>query len=222
MRLVFLGSPGAGKGTQAAVLRARHGVAHISTGDILRDNVKEGTPLGKTAREYMDSGRLVPDEVIIGMMEERLVQPDCRKGFILDGFPRTVPQAAALDVLLERLGMDLDGVVLFDAPVDVVVERLTGRRVCGKCGAIFHAVFKKPLVPGVCDLCGGDLMQREDDSKDVVLKRLDVYLEQTAPLTGYYEKRKNLVRVDAARDGAMVIEEIEKIYGRSDDIAEER
>jgi len=222
MRLVFLGSPGAGKGTQAAVMKARHGVAHISTGDILRDNVKEGTSLGKTAREYMDSGRLVPDEVIIGMMEERLVQPDCRKGFILDCFPRTVPQAEALDVLLERLGMDLDGVVLFDVTEDVVVERLTGRMVCGKCGAIFHRVFKKSLVPGMCDLCGGDLIQREDDSKDVVLRRLGVYIEQTAPLKDYYEKRKNLFRVDASQDGARVIAEIERIFGRRNDIAEER
>lgn len=218
MRLIFLGSPGAGKGTQAAVIKERHNVAHISTGDILRDNVKGGTPLGKIAKEYMDSGRLVPDEVIIGMMEKRLVKPDCKNGFILDGFPRTVPQAEALDSLLEKLGMVLDGVVLFDVAPHVVVERLTGRRVCGKCGAIFHASFRKPRVPGVCDLCGGEIVQRDDDREEVVLKRLDVYKEQTAPLIGYYERKKNLVRVDAGQDGARVVADIEKAFGRPDDI----
>ncbi len=222
MRLIFLGSPGAGKGTQAAVLKERHGVAHISTGDILRDNVRNGTVLGTAAKGYMDSGRLVPDDVIISMMEERLVQPDCKKGFILDGFPRTVPQAEALDVLLERLGIVLDGVVLFDVPGKVVVERLTGRRVCGKCGAVFHATFKKTRVPGICDLCGGDLVQREDDKEEVVLKRLAVYEEQTAPLIGYYERKKNLVRVDASQDGRKVLEDIEKSFGRRNDFDQER
>lgn len=222
MRLIFLGSPGAGKGTQAAVLKERHGVAHISTGDILRDNVKGGTPLGKTAKEYMDSGRLVPDDVIIGMMEERLVQPDCRKGFILDGFPRTVPQAEALDALLGRLGMALDGVVLFDVTADVVVKRLTGRRVCDKCGAIFHVLFRKPRVQGICDLCGGNIVQRDDDREEVVLKRLDVYDEQTAPLIGYYERKKNLVRVDAGQDGAKVVADIERAFGRHNDIDQKR
>lgn len=218
MRLIFLGSPGAGKGTQAAVLKERHCLAHISTGDILRDNVKGGTQLGKTAREYMDSGRLVPDDVIIKMMEKRLIQPDCEKGFILDGFPRTVPQAEALDALLEKLGMDLDGVVLFDIAPEVVLERLTGRRVCGKCGAIFHALFKKPSVPGICDSCGGEIVQRDDDREEVVLKRLDVYNEQTAPLIGYYERRKNLFRVDAGRDGSMVVADIERAFGSRNDI----
>ncbi|GAB6280496.1 MAG: adenylate kinase [Thermovirga sp.] len=222
MRLIFLGSPGAGKGTQAAVLKERHGVAHISTGDILRDNVKGGTPLGKTAKEYMDSGRLVPDDVIIGMMEKRLVQPDCRKGFILDGFPRTVPQAEALDALLGRLGMALDGVVLFDVTADVVVKRLTGRRVCDKCGAIFHVLFRKPRVQGICDLCGGNIVQRDDDREEVVLKRLDVYDEQTAPLIGYYERKKNLVRVDAGQDGAKVVADIERAFGRHNDIDQKR
>ncbi|MDT8285219.1 MAG: adenylate kinase, partial [Thermovirgaceae bacterium] len=197
-------------------------VAHISTGDILRDNVRNGTVLGTAAKGYMDSGRLVPDDVIISMMEERLVQPDCKKGFILDGFPRTVPQAEALDVLLERLGIVLDGVVLFDVPGKVVVERLSGRRVCGKCGAVFHATFKETRVPGICDLCGGDLVQREDDKEEVVLKRLAVYEEQTAPLIGYYERKKNLVRVDASQDGRKVLEDIEKSFGRRNDFDQER
>ncbi|MDO9509020.1 MAG: adenylate kinase [Thermovirgaceae bacterium] len=222
MRLIFLGSPGAGKGTQAAVLRERHSVAHVSTGDILRDNVRGGTPLGKTAREYMDSGRLVPDDVIIAMMEERLAQADCKKGFILDGFPRTVPQAEALDVLLERLGIVVDAVVLFDVPDELVVERLTGRRVCGNCGAIFHAVFKKTSVPGICDLCGEEVVQRDDDSEEVVLKRLEVYKKQTTPLTGYYERKKTLVRVDAGQCGAKVVADIEKAVGRRNDIDQER
>jgi adenylate kinase len=213
MKVIFLGPPGAGKGTQAAVLRERHDIVHISTGDILRDNVKGGTALGKTAREYMDAGKLVPDDVIIAMMEERLAGPDCQKGFILDGFPRTVPQAEALDGLLSKLGIQLDGVILFEIDRDLVVERLTGRRVCGNCGEIYNVKFRNTKVSGICDRCGGHLVQRDDDSEEVVLKRLAVYLEQTAPLIDHYEKKGQLVRVDAGQGGEQVVAAIEKAAG---------
>jgi adenylate kinase len=214
MKLIFLGSPGAGKGTQAAVLRERQDIAHISTGDILRENVKNSTPLGNKAREYMDSGKLVPDDLIIDMMEDRLARPDCAKGFILDGFPRTVPQAEALDHLLGRMGLELDGVILFEVPEELVVQRLTGRRICGQCGEIYNVRFKDTKVPGVCDRCGGVLQQRDDDREEVVHRRLEVYEEQTAPLIDYYETKGNLVRVDASQDGDRVVKDIEKAVGK--------
>ena len=214
MKLIFLGSPGAGKGTQAAVLRERQDIAHISTGDILRENVKNSTPLGNKAREYMDSGKLVPDDLIIDMMEDRLARPDCAKGFILDGFPRTVPQAEALDLLLGRMGLELDGVILFEVPEELVVQRLTGRRICGQCGEIYNIRFKDTKVPGVCDRCGGVLQQRDDDKEEVVHRRLEVYEEQTAPLIDYYETKGNLVRVDASQDGDRVVKDIEKAVGK--------
>jgi len=214
MKLIFLGSPGAGKGTQAAVLRERQDIAHISTGDILRENVKNSTPLGNKAREYMDSGKLVPDDLIIDMMEDRLARPDCAKGFILDGFPRTVPQAEALDLLLGRMGLELDGVILFEVPEELVVQRLTGRRICGQCGEIYNIRFKDTKVPGVCDRCGGVLQQRDDDREEVVHRRLEVYEEQTAPLIDYYETKGNLVRVDASQDGDRVVKDIEKAVGK--------
>ena len=214
MKLIFLGSPGAGRGTQAAVLRERQDIAHISTGDILRENVKNSTPLGNKAREYMDSGKLVPDDLIIDMMEDRLARPDCAKGFILDGFPRTVPQAEALDHLLGRMGLELDGVILFEVPEELVVQRLTGRRICGQCGEIYNIRFKDTKVPGVCDRCGGVLQQRDDDREEVVHRRLEVYEEQTAPLIDYYETKGNLVRVDASQDGDRVVKDIEKAVGK--------
>lgn len=213
MRVIFLGSPGAGKGTQAAVLKDRYGFAHLSTGDILRENVKDGTPLGKTARQYMDTGRLVPDDVIIAMMEERLRKPDCGRGFILDGFPRTVPQAEALDRLLVKMGITLDGVILFEIPRQLVIDRLTGRRVCGSCGEIYNVNYKSPKVPGICDRCGGELFQRDDDREEVVVKRLEVYEKQTAPLIRYYEEKGQLVRVDAGQEGSLVVMAIEKAMG---------
>ena len=213
MRVIFLGSPGAGKGTQAAVLKDRYGFAHLSTGDILRENVKDGTPLGKTARQYMDTGRLVPDDVIIAMMEERLRKPDCGRGFILDGFPRTVPQAEALDRLLVKMGITLDGVILFEIPRQLVIDRLTGRRVCGSCGEIYNVNYKSPKVPEVCDRCGGELIQRDDDREEVVVRRLEVYEKQTAPLIRYYEEKGQLVRVDAGQEGSLVVMAIEKAMG---------
>ncbi len=213
MRVIFLGSPGAGKGTQAAVLKDRYGLAHISTGDILRENVRSGTALGKTAKKYMDSGGLVPDDVIIAMMKERLQEPDCRGGFILDGFPRTVPQAEALDRLLDGMGITLDGVILFEIPRQLVIDRLTGRRVCGSCGEIYNVRFKNTKTPRVCDRCSGELTQRDDDREEVVIRRLEVYEEQTAPLVRYYEEKGRLIRVDAGQEGDRVVAAIEKAVG---------
>ena len=208
MRVIFIGPPGAGKGTQAEVISREKGIAHISTGDILRKHVAERTELGKTAREYMDAGKLVPDEVIIGMMETRLSEKDCERGFILDGFPRTVPQAEVLDGLLRRLGISLDGVVLFVVPDEVVIKRLSGRRVCKSCGAIYNVHSKRPSEEGLCDKCGGALYQRDDDTEEVIKSRLEVYKEQTAPLVDYYRGKGLLIEVDASGESSAVVKSI--------------
>ncbi|AER66402.1 Adenylate kinase [Thermovirga lienii DSM 17291] len=208
MKLIFLGPPGAGKGTQAAVISKKYGIAHISTGDILRDNVARETELGLKAKKYMESGQLVPDDVIVDMVERRLKEEDCRAGFILDGFPRTVVQAEALDKLLEKLHITLDGIVYFDVPDDVVIKRLSGRRICKSCGAIYNIHSQPPKKEGVCDLCGGELYQRSDDEESVVRNRLKVYKEQTAPLISYYEKSDKFLRVDASQDSSAVVQAI--------------
>ncbi len=215
MRVIFLGPPGAGKGTQAAKIREKYEVAHISTGDILRANVKEGTELGRKASEYMNAGKLVPDEVIIGMMKERLQERDCTKGFILDGFPRTVPQAEALDRLLADLGLDLDATILFNVDDEIVVERLSGRRMCRKCGAIYHVTFHPTRVEGVCDVCGGEIYQRDDDREEVIRNRLAVYHDQTAPLIDYYRGKKLLRDVDAGGSSDAVLHVLEETCGKS-------
>jgi len=208
MKLIFLGPPGAGKGTQATVISKKYGIAHISTGDILRDNVARETELGLKAKKYMESGQLVPDDVIVDMVERRLKEEDCRAGFILDGFPRTVVQAEALDKLLEKLHITLDGIVYFDVPDDVVIKRLSGRRICKSCGAIYNIHSQPPKKEGVCDLCGGELYQRSDDEESVVRNRLKVYKEQTAPLISYYEKSDKFLRVDASQDSSAVVQAI--------------
>ena len=213
MRLILLGPPGAGKGTQAASVIERFTIPHLSTGDMLRDHVKRGTVLGVEAKSFMDSGKLVPDGLIIAMMEDRLRQEDCGRGFLLDGFPRTLPQAEALDALLSRLGVSLDAVVLLDVTDGVVVERLCGRRVCKDCGAIYHVSFHPSRVSGICDLCGGELVQRDDDREDVIRKRLGVYHEQTSPLVAYYEKQDILRRVNAEGAPDAVCRNIEKQGG---------
>ena len=209
MRIILVGPPGAGKGTQAEKIVARYGVAHISTGDILRANVKAGTELGKKAKSFMDAGALVPDEVIIGMMRERLADDDCKKGFILDGFPRTVPQAEALTGLLAEMGIVLDGVILLDVADETVVERLCGRRMCKSCGKIYHVSFNPSSRGDRCDACGGELYQRDDDKESVIRQRLSVYHAQTAPLVDYYGKAGLLVNVDAAQSGDKVLGQIE-------------
>lgn len=212
MRLILLGPPGAGKGTQAEKIVKVHDVAHISTGDILRANVKSGTELGLKAKSYMDSGKLVPDQVIVDMMRQRLVEEDCRKGFLLDGFPRTVPQAEALDQLLDELKLVLDGVILLDVDDDTVVKRLCGRRMCRGCGKIFNVSFKPSAKGDFCDECGVELYQRDDDREEVIRSRLAVYHEQTAPLIAHYESRGQLHSIDAVK-GDDVLSQIESIVG---------
>ncbi len=188
MRLVLLGAPGAGKGTQAKKLIEKHGIPQISTGDILRKAVADGTPLGKEAKSYMDKGELVPDKVVIGLIEDRLKQPDCKKGFILDGFPRNTPQAETLDAMLKKLNMPLDSALSVDVPKDDLMKRLTGRRTCKGCQQMYNVYFSPPKKNGVCDKCGGELFHRDDDKEETIKRRLDVYDAQTAPLINYYKK----------------------------------
>ncbi|HEY8393776.1 MAG TPA: adenylate kinase [Thermaerobacter sp.] len=213
MRWIFLGPPGAGKGTQAARLAERAGVPQISTGDMLRAAVRAGTPLGLEAKRYMDAGQLVPDDVTIAIVRERLAQDDCRRGFLLDGFPRTVPQAEGLAAALEELGVGLDGVLYFDVPDEVVVERLSGRRVCPECGATYHIRFDPPRESGRCDRCGAALVQRHDDREETVRERLAVYRRQTEPLVDYYRRAGLLKRVAADRPIQEVEAEIRRLTG---------
>lgn len=201
MRLVFLGPPGVGKGTQAKVLAERHGLAHISTGDMLRSAVQRGTPAGLKAKPIMDAGALVPDGVVLDLVEERVAEPDTKKGFVLDGYPRTAQQAADLGALLERRGTPLDAVVLFDMDIERIVPRLAGRRVSLTSGQVYHVDSNPPKVAGRCDVDGSELVQRPDDQESVVRERMLTYRAKTEPLIAYYEGVGLLVRVDA--DGAM-------------------
>lgn len=196
MKLILLGPPGAGKGTQAKMLTERFGIPQISTGDILRAAVKDGTPMGVKAKSFMDAGGLVPDAVVIGIVQERLQQQDCGKGFILDGFPRTTAQAEALKLTLKQLGKELDRVVSLEVDVEALVVRLTGRRTCKDCGRGFHVQFDPPQVEGVCDSCGGSLMQRDDDREATIRHRLDVYEQQTSPLIAFYRNEGLLASID--------------------------
>ncbi|MDH4028344.1 MAG: adenylate kinase [Nitrospirota bacterium] len=189
MKLVLLGAPGAGKGTQAKMLIEKYGIPQISTGDILRKAVADGTPLGKEAKSFMDSGGLVPDSVVIGLVKERLAQPDCRKGYILDGFPRTTPQAEALDKVLAEMGAPLDTALSVDVDMGDLMKRLTGRRTCKGCQQMYNIHFSAPKKEGVCDKCGGALYQRDDDKEATIKNRLDVYEKSTAPLMDYYGKK---------------------------------
>jgi adenylate kinase len=197
MRLVLVGPPGAGKGTQAEFIAEHFGIPKISTGDIFRANVSGGTELGRTAKKYMDAGDLVPDEVTIAMVRDRLGAEDCEPGFLLDGFPRNVAQAYELDGILSDLGCALDVVLDLQVDHDEVVLRLSGRRTCKQCGHVWHVQYDPPAVDGVCDKCGGELYQRDDDGSDTVRHRLEVYAAQTAPLIDFYRSRKQLVTVDA-------------------------
>ncbi len=197
MRVIMLGPPGAGKGTQASRIADAYRIPHISTGDIFRQNVKSATDLGRQAQQYMDAGELVPDDVVVGMVGARLAEPDAKSGFNLDGFPRTVPQAQSLEDLLVDRGTPLDVVLRLAVDEDEVVHRLTGRRVCRNCGAVYHVDYNPPSEPGVCDACGGELYQRDDDREEVVLNRLDVYHRQTQPLEYFYWERGLLRDVEA-------------------------
>ncbi len=209
--LVFLGPPGAGKGTYAKEITNKLGIPHISTGDMFRETADSGTDLGKKIKEIMERGDLVPDELVNEMVKERLSREDCKKGFILDGYPRTVAQAEALDNILKEMGKELTAAIFFDVPVDVVVERLTNRRVCPKCGKIYNLKTLPPKVDGVCDVCGSELIQRDDDKEEVVRRRYEVYMDNTYPVVEYYEKKGKLYKIDGTLGVDMVVEEVLKI-----------
>ena len=208
MKLVLLGPPGAGKGTQAAMLVEKFGIPQISTGDMLRAAVRDQSPMGIKAKEYMDAGGLVPDEVVIGIVGERLRQADCTDGFILDGFPRTVPQADALKMTLAELNKPLDCAISLEVNIDALVERLTGRRTCGSCGKGYHLKFDPPREDGHCSACGGELVQRADDREETIRNRMAVYHQQTAPLEDYYRREKLLTAIDGMAEIACVQQEI--------------
>ena len=198
MNLILLGAPGAGKGTQAEVIAEHLSIPTISTGNIIREALKSGTEMGRKAKEYMDAGKLVPDDIVIGIIQERLAQPDCAGGFILDGFPRTIPQAEALD----RMGIVIDRVIDIEVADETIARRVSGRRVCPACGASYHVDYKRPAVENVCDRCGDTLVQRKDDHPDTVRERLRVYHEQTEPLKGYYAQSGKLYIVEGQEEVA--------------------
>ncbi|MFZ5647930.1 MAG: adenylate kinase [Bacillota bacterium] len=210
MNLLIMGPPGAGKGTQAEVLVKELNIVHISTGDMFRNAIKEGTEMGKKAKEYMDKGALVPDEVVIGMVKERLSQSDTKGGFLLDGFPRTVEQARALDDTLDSLDIKLNGVVNIVVPLDKLMARLTGRRVCKGCGASYHVIFNPPQTEGKCNSCGGELYQRSDDNEESVGTRLKAYEEKTQPLIDYYKEKGLLLDINGDQEIKKVLEDIVK------------
>ncbi len=212
MRLVLLGPPGAGKGTQAEILTKAYGIPHVSTGDMLREAVKARTPLGAEAKGYMDKGLLVPDQVVIGLVKQRLSNGHAEKGFILDGFPRTPEQARSLDVSLDELRKPVDIVLYFKTSEPMIVRRLSGRRVCGQCGKIFHVTNLPPKVEGVCDYCGGGLAQRLDDKVETIEKRLRVYEKDTAPLIDYYKKKKLLVEASGDLEAQELFRQLSKLF----------
>ena len=213
MKIVFMGPPGAGKGTQAEKIIEKYQIPHISTGDMFRKAIKDQTELGMEAKRYMDQGALVPDHVTIGIVKDRLSESDCKSGFLLDGFPRTVDQAKALDEILTSLDSKIDYVINIDVDLDILKERLTGRRICRSCGATYHMVFNPPAVVGTCDKCGGELYQRKDDNEETVGNRLDVYVSQTKPLLDYYSLAGNLVNINGQQSIDLVFEEIQHVLG---------
>ncbi|WP_214829843.1 adenylate kinase [Exiguobacterium algae] len=213
MNLVLMGLPGAGKGTQAAKIVEEYQIPHISTGDMFRAAIKGGTPLGKEAKSYMDKGELVPDEVTIGIVRERLSQDDTEKGFLLDGFPRTVAQAEALESLLKDLGKQIDHVINIDVDAEILVPRLTGRWICPTCGATYHVIFNPPKVEGICDVDGSALMQREDDKEETVRRRLDVNIEQSKPLIDFYAEKGYLRTLDGDRPIDVVYTDVKVLLG---------
>lgn len=216
MNIVLLGPPGAGKGTQAKKISEHHLLPHISTGDILRENISNNTALGLKARSYMARGELVPDELLITIIRERLSKPDCSGGFLLDGYPRTVPQADALQMILTEAGRRLDVVLNIGVSDDELVKRLSGRRVCGTCGASYHLVFNPPKKDMVCDKCGGNLLQREDDKPEAIRNRLMVYKKQTEPLIKYYTEKNILRTVDGGKDIQQIFEDIKNVLEKYD------
>ncbi len=213
MKVIMLGAPGAGKGTQAKKIAAKYDIPHISTGDIFRANIKNGTELGKKAKTYMDQGLLVPDELVVDLVVDRVNQEDCAKGYVLDGFPRTIPQAEALDKALEKLGQKMDYAIDVDVPDEAIVSRMGGRRACVGCGATYHLVYAPTKEEGICDVCGKELILRDDDKPETVKKRLNVYHEQTQPLIDYYTKAGILKSVDGTVDLNDVFKAIVDILG---------
>ncbi len=211
MNIVFMGPPGAGKGTQADYIVEQFGIPHISTGDAFREAMKQGTELGKLAKQYVDAGKLVPDEVTIGIVRDRLQHEDCKQGFLLDGFPRTISQAEALDEIVASMGRRIDHVINLKVDRDNLLARLTGRRICRSCGATYHILFNQPKQEGICDKCGGELYQRSDDTEEKVGTRLDEYITKTAPLLDYYEKQGTLRHVNGEQDIQEVSAEISAI-----------
>jgi len=210
LHLILMGLPGAGKGTQAEKIQEKYDIPHISTGDMFRLAIKEGTDLGKKAKSYMDDGALVPDEITCGIVEERLQKPDCEKGFLLDGFPRTIPQAEALEEITSKLGKHIDHVIHVEVPEAKLVARLTGRRVCPECGTTYHVLNNPPKTEGVCDKDGATLVQRDDDSEETVQKRLNVNVEQQAPLLDFYENKGVLFSVDGDKAIDKVFAEVDE------------
>ncbi len=213
MRIVLLGAPGAGKGTQAKKLVEKYGIPQISTGDILRKAVADGTPLGKEAKSYMDKGELVPDSVVIGLVKESLTGDDCKKGFILDGFPRNTAQAEVLDKVLDETNIPLQVALCVDVDMDILMKRLTGRRTCRQCGQMYNIYFSSPQKEGVCDKCGGELYQRDDDKEETIRRRLEVYEAQTAPLIEYYKNKGILKTVEGTGDIDEIFANICSILG---------
>ncbi len=213
MKIIMLGAPGAGKGTQAKQIADKYGIPHISTGDIFRANLKQGTELGKKAKEYMDQGLLVPDELTCDLVMDRIGQEDCKDGFVLDGFPRTIPQAEALDAALSKIGQKMDYAIDVDVPDENIVNRMSGRRACLNCGATYHIVSIPTKVEGICDRCGEKVVLRDDDQPETVKKRLDVYHAQTQPLIDYYKKQDILKTVDGTQPMDQVFGAIVEILG---------
>ena len=214
LRTILLGPPGAGKGTQAVKIVEKYNIPHISTGDIFRENIKNETELGNRAKAYMDRGELVPDELVVEIATDRLTKDDCKNGFLLDGFPRTIFQAEKLDEFLAQRGEKIDKVINIDVEKDALVKRITGRRVCKSCGASYHVVNIPPKKDGVCDLCNGELIQRADDTEETVLNRIDVYNKQTKPLVDYYDKAGVIINIDGNKDLDDVLAEIVKGLGK--------
>lgn len=213
MKIIVLGAPGAGKGTQAKKIAEKYQIPHISTGDIFRSNIKEGTELGMKAKAYMDQGGLVPDELTIGMLMDRIQKDDCKNGYVLDGFPRTIPQAESLTNALNERNQKIDYAVNVDVPDENIVNRMSGRRACLSCGATYHIVYKPSKVEGICDVCGDKLVLRDDDKPETVKKRLSVYHDQTQPLIDYYKEAGVLANVDGTQDMEKVFSDIVAVLG---------
>jgi len=213
MKIIMLGAPGAGKGTQAKMIADKYTIPHISTGDIFRANIKNGTELGMEAKKYMDNGQLVPDELTVRILLDRVAQADCKNGYVLDGFPRTIPQAEVLDNELTKMGDKIDYAINVDVPDENIVNRMSGRRACVNCGATYHLIHIPPKQQGICDKCGSELILRDDDAPETVLKRLGVYHEQTQPLIDFYSKKNVLKTVDGTVDSADVFKQITDILG---------